>query len=443
MNDIASSQGFPGTGEGDILARHRHGGTGHRISIFIFPAQEFIILDRVRDFNCDRISLAVVIVIRRRGRTSGCRSVILVSHLVLLLPDCIQGIDTALNALIVDDVAVPSTELSFGCTRIRRPAQELIPIPGEAQLFCSFQGHSLIVGNVLCHSVAIRPRAAVGIINQGGGGSLVAPLGGEHNLILFIGPVSGNQQLIARLIDGIHTIKLPAQEYLAIRGCQASGALHICKGLLRIALAILRNGAFPFTRRIYNRKFLITGVVGVEGDIITNFGIKIEGCIDVSILGGPAVPGIPLGDFDLRKQIFTDLRAIGDGNGLRCTCSGHGQVDGSGHVRSAPLGVDRDVVSGHLFTGELKLSLARLIQIPTLESIIFRNPSGSLWLCAIVADICFVLNLLTRSTASVDEGQLIVISSIVERGTVIIGMLLCTWPLRNKSKAHQGIAVFL
>ena len=377
MNDIASSQGFPGTGEGDILARHRHGGTGHRISIFIFPAQEFIILDRIRGLNLDSVSRTVVPGIRGEFRTSGCRSVILVSHLVLLLPDCIQGIDTALNALIVDDVAGTSL---VACSRrilIGGPALELIAIPSKAKVLSRLQFHGFIVGNIFRRGFA---RSIVGMINQGGGRSLVAPDRIEGDDMIVVSQGFRNQQLITRQIGFVAAIRrrVPAQEYLAIRGSQRIRRFHIRIRLIGIESIIRWCLATTTIGIIYYGELCIAGVVGVEGDILGQLGVKVKGSIDVSILGSPAVPGILVLKIDVRRLILIQLRLIdgfteGNNNLLSFTITSHGQVDGSGHARSCPLGVDRNVLRWHCTAELVRLTCKLSVIIPSCEFVVFLN----------------------------------------------------------------------
>ena len=352
------------------------------------------------------------------------------------LPHSVESIDAV---LVVDNIVSLSRKFSFGCSRILRPAQELIPIPSKAKVLSRLQFHGFVVGNI--HRLG-SAYAAVGIINQGGGRSLVAPdrIEGD-NVADSISSL--DLHLIARVI-GITTavgLRVPVEENCVFN---VAAVLDVSIAVFLVGLFVRGGSSTNAIQVILHAEYFIADKVRIDGSIHMDLLIHVEGNKGtIRILRGPAVEGVAFTVINLRQFALVNHTAQRNFQNSGITRSVHGYVNGDLHFRRCPLGVDCDVVSGHLFTVELKLSLARLIQIPTLESIIFRNPSGSLWLCAIVADICFVLNLLTRSTASVDEGQGIVFSSIVELGAVITVMLLCTWPLRNKSKAHQGIAVFL
>ena len=424
MNDIASSQGFPGTGEGDILARHRHGGTGHRISIFIFPAQEFIILDRIRGLNLDSVSRTVVPGIRGEFRTSGCRSVILVSHLVLLLPDCIQGIDTALNALIVDDVAGTSL---VACSRrilIGGPALELIAIPSKAKVLSRLQFHGFIVGNIFRRGFA---RSIVGMINQGGGRSLVAPDRIEGDDMIVVSQGFRNQQLITRQIGFVAAIRrrVPAQEYLAIRGSQRIRRFHIRIRLIGIESIIRWCLATTTIGIIYYGELCIAGVVGVEGDILGQLGVKVKGSIDISILCSPAVPGVFI---LIQSRLVSIQRRLFDGftvenDNLRCIAStSHGQVNGSSYLRSSPLGVQNQVARRHGGTFEHKLRPIQtsLSSVPTLERELFINSIGTVRDKIGPADVGFELvGIRLYSRIMIVKSKLIRVSCVIEPNIVV------------------------
>ena len=336
-----------------------------------------------------------------------------------LLPDGIQGIDAA---LVVDNIVFPSLKFSRRRTGIRRPAQELKAIPAKAQILSRLQSYGFIVGNILRLCSAY---AAVGMINQGGSRSLVAPLGIEDNLILVIGTDLSNQQLVARLVDGIHTIKLPAQEHLALRSLQRICRPYLRKGLVGISSAVHWNCAAAAVGVIHHGKFRIAGVVGVEGNILGQLGVKVKGSIDISILCSPAVPGVFI---LIQSRLVSIQRRLFDGftvenDNLRCIAStSHGQVNGSSYLRSSPLGVQNQVARRHGGTFEHKLRPIQtsLSSVPTLERELFINSIGTVRDKIGPADVGFELvGIRLYSRIMIVKSKLIRVSCVIEPNIVV------------------------
>ena len=232
--------------------------------------------------------------------------------------------------------------------------------------------------------------------------------------------------LVAGLIDGAATGGgTPAQEHLIRGRGQGAGGHDVRVGTVGIGLGIHRYGAAAAVGIISNGEGLVAGVVGIEGNIAVNQGVEVEGdVIALSVPGGPASPGVALGNGDSGKILLVDLGAVGNGNVLG-SAAGHGQIDSAHKLRRGPLGVDGDILGRHGAGEHIRLALPQLIIVPAHELILrgdARRTGGG------VGHIGDVLLVLLRNRVFyrtiVDKFDLIGVTVVVElRAAVRISVL--------------------
>ena len=306
------------------------------------------------------------------------------------------------------------------------PAAKIIAIVFKAQVSDTYKLNFLVVvvgaaGSNIC--------AVVGVIGQGNLRGFFAPDGVEGD----VGVMDGN--LVAGLIDGAAAyLGTPAQEHLALGGGQRGSGHDIGVGAVGIGLGIHRHISGAIGAVVGDGKGLVAGVVGVKGNIAANFRIEVEGGVDIvgssSAPHSPVSPGVAIGNSDRGEILLVDLGAIGDLDGLRAIAL-YGQIGSSGNGRRSPLGVEHQVAAGHGSAGpvELRASRAALGGVPAGERIGFRDSRGLGGRIVLTADIRFVVNILDGfMVVAIDEGQVILITSVVEVYIVVYTFFTRTVP---------------
>ena len=202
------------------------------------------------------------------------------------------------------------------------------------------------------------------------------------------------------------TCSIPSQEHLVSRGSNSVCILDIGIGAIFVSSAVC-NLAAAVVDIIYNGECFLAGVVGVQGDVLGQLGIKIEGFVIFSFSGSPAVPGIliliQVGLVSIQCRLINGC-AISKRECYRTFGTFHCQVNSSRNLRRCPLGVDGNVLSRHGLASKVILCLECLVQIPALELIVAGDSSRSIRLLAVTADIRLILDRLAGRTAQVDEG---------------------------------------
>ena len=153
------------------------------------------------------------------------------------------------------------------------------------------------------------------------------------------------------------------------------------------------------------------------------------------------MPGVTFRRSNLQalQPLLINFRAIGDCLNLRLPIARHSQINRSIHLRGSPFGIYRHILCGHDFATEVICLLEFLVQVPSLERIVFRNTRRSLRYCTVTADIRFILNRMRIRSPLIDAGQGIIVTCVVEHSSVVIGIQRGTV---NKRKTNQRVTVF-
>ena len=351
----------------------------------------------------------------RGGSGGGCTGVG-IGHLeVHLLPDCIERI----GALVVHDDGIAGLIFRSSRGGVLAPAHEGIAGAGEVQgsVIVVLQLDGFVVQVILRRDSS---GAAVGIVGQGRECGLVAPDGVEGD----VGDMDGN--LVAGLIDGAAVfLGTPTQEHLALGGSQVGSGHDIRVGTVGIGLGVRGRGADAAVGVISDFEGLVAGVVGIEGNIAENPGVKVKGdVVALFVLGSPTAPGVASGHFCFglvgRQRGFVDGRTVGDLDGSRIN-SIHSQVRSTGNGRRGPLGVDGDILGRHSAGEDIGVALAQLIVIPALELVLRRNTRRKGGLVRHIGDVCLILpcKRLFYGTV-VNKLNLVAVTVIVETDRIAI-----------------------
>ena len=272
-------------------------------------------------------------------------------------PDSIEGIiPMAVNEN--GHVAIETVALAI---RLGIPARQRVAPTGEGRAAQRGNGGVIFMGD-RCGGLAVRRLAAIAIIGQGDGGGRIPPLGGE-------GHIAGNGQLIAGLLDFVRAPHPPADEHLACRRGEPGGGLHIRFRAAGIAPRVL-NRARALARVVGYLILVFVDIVGIQLNILVNFGVEIKGRVNIAVLGRPGneLPAVAFRRCRRGEIVRVDRTAVGDGN--RCAAIAcHGDVGSARHRRRCPLGVDGDILGGH-FAGEHMEHLSGGVVIPALEGIV-------------------------------------------------------------------------
>ena len=282
------------------------------------------------------------------------------------LPHSVESIDAV---LVVDNIVSLSRKFSFGCSRILRPAQELIPIPSKAKFLSRLQLHGFIVGNIFRRGFA---RSVIGSINQSCGGSLVAPDRIEGDDV--IDSISSlDLHLIARVI-GITTavgLRVPVEENCVFN---VAAVLDVSIAVFLVGLVVRGGSSINVIQVILHAEYFIADKVRIDGSIHMDLLIHVEGNKGtIRILRGPAVEGVAFTVINLRQFALVNHTAQRNVQNCGFTRSVYGYVNGDLHFRRCPLGVDRNVVGRHGLARKVILGLKCFIQIPALEGIVFSH----------------------------------------------------------------------
>ena len=332
-----------------------------------------------------------------------------------LLPDGIQGIDAA---LVVDNIAFPSLKFSRRRTGIRRPAQELIPIPSKAKVLSRLQFHGFVVGNI--HRLG-SAYAAVGMINQGGSRSLVAPdrIEGD-NVADSISSL--DLHLIARVIGSTTAVvlRVPVQENCVFN---VAAVLDVSIAVFLVELVVRGGSSTNAIQVILHAEYFIADKVRIDGSIHMDLLIHVEGNKGtIRILRGPAVEGVAFTVINLRQFVRVNHTAQRNFQNSGITRSVHGYVNGDLHFRRCPLSVQNQVARRHGGTFEHKLRpiQASLSSVPTLEFKQRINSTGAGWDEIGPADISFVLvGIRLYSHIIIVKFKLIRVSCVIEPNIVV------------------------
>ena len=272
-------------------------------------------------------------------------------------PDSIEGI----IPMAVNENGRAAIETVALAIRLGIPARQRVAPTGEGRAAQRGNGGVIFMGD-RCGGLAVRRLAAIAIIGQGDGGGRIPPLGGE-------GHIAGNGQLIAGLLDFARALHLPADEHLACRRGEPGGGLHIRFRAAGIAPRVL-NRARAFARVVGYLILVFVDIVGIQLNILVNFGVEIKGRVNIAGLGRPGneLPAVAFRRCRRGEIVRVDRTAVGDGN--RCAAIAcHGDEGSARHRRRCPLGVDGDILGGH-FAGELMERLSGGVVIPALEGIV-------------------------------------------------------------------------
>ena len=175
-------------------------------------------------------------------------------------------------------------------------------------------------------------------------------------------------QLVVGLVFDIPVRRFrPAEEHLALGNGEGVGP-HVGVRAGRILLRIINGGAAVGIR--YGVAVLI-GIVGVELDVVINFGAEVEGDVSVALLGRPADKRPALARRLLRRgEIFlVDGAAVGDGEILLSAGAFHGDVGNAADRGRCPVGVHRDVLRAHR-AGEAVDMLSGRVVVPAEEDVV-------------------------------------------------------------------------
>ena len=272
-------------------------------------------------------------------------------------PDSIEGI----IPMAVNENGRATIETVALAIRLGIPARQRVAPTGEGRAAQRGNGGVIFMGD-RCGGLAVRRLAAIAIIGQGDGGGRIPPLGGE-------GHIAGNGQLIAGLLDFARALHLPADEHLACRRGEPGGGFHIRFRAAGIAPRVL-NRARALARAVGYLILVFVDIVGIQLNILVNFGVEIKGRVNIAGLGRPGneLPAVAFRRCRRGEIVRVDRTAVGDGN--RCAAIAcHGDVGSARHRRRCPLGVDGDILGGH-FAGELMERLSGGVVIPALEGIV-------------------------------------------------------------------------
>ena len=407
----------PGAGEGYVLVGHGEGAVGH-LGVGRGPAGEGVAGKGGLIFHGHGVTVGAGLRGGGRGGSGGGCTGVGIGHLeVHLLPDCIERI----GALVVHDDGSVGQIFRFGSSTSGGPAEELVAGTGEAKFRIALQGDGFVVQVILLRRDS--SGAAVGIVGQGRECGLVAPDGIEGD----VGVMDGN--LVAGLIDGAAGGGgTPAQEHLALGGDQVGSGHDIGIGTVCIGLGILRLGAGAAVGVISDFEGLVAGVVGIEGNIVVDQGVEVEGGVDVvrsiSTPHSPASPGVALGHFlfgSLGREVsLVDLGAVRNGNVLGFV-AGHGQIGSAHKLRRGPLGVDGDILGRHSAGEDIGVALAQLIVIPALELVLRRNTRRTGGSVRNIGDICLIqFGDCLHQTTVVVEINVVAVAVVEELGACIV-----------------------
>ena len=302
------------------------------------------------------------------------------------------------------------------------PAREVVAGAGEAKGRVVLQQDFLVILMDVGLDFTV---AAVGIIDQVGAAGLIAPDGVEGD----VGVMDGN--LVAGLIDGAAAyLGTPAQEHLALGGGQLGSGHDIGVGPVGIVFLVLRDITRTAVGVISDFEGLVAGVVGIEGNIVVDQGVEVEGGVDVvgssSASHSPASPGVALGNSDRGQVVLVDLGAVGNGNGLG-VAAGHGQI-GSAHILGrSPLGVDSDVLGRHGAGEHILLALAQRIVVPAHELVLRGNTRRTAGSVGNIGDVCLILLFKRFFYGTViNKIDLVAVAVVVELGTAVAASILRT-----------------
>ena len=417
----------PAAGEGYVLVGHGEGAVGH-LGVGRGPAVEGIAGDGGGSGYFNRIIHGALCVLGDGGSVIGDNIAgVRIGDVELnLLPHGVEGI----GALVIHDDGSVGQIFRFGSSTIGGPAEELVAGTGEAKFLIALQGDGFVVQGVLRQGLSV---AAVGMVDQGRGGGGFAPDGVEGD----VGDMDGN--LVAGLIDGAAAyLGTPTQEHLALGGSQVGSGHDIGIGTVGIVFLVLRDITRTAVGVISDFEGLVAGVVGIEGNIAENPGVKVKGdVVALFILGGPASPGVALGNSDLREVVLIDLGAVGDGKFFRPTGARHGQVRSTDVGRRSPLGVDGDILGRHGAGELILLALPQLIIVPAHEGVLRRNFGRTGGGVGHIGDVCLILPCkrlfygtvvnkldLVAVTVIVETDRIAIVAITFELGTVrqIIGI---------------------
>ena len=345
-------------------------------------------------------------------------------------PDSIEGI----IPMAVNENGRAAIETVALAIRLGIPARQRVAPTGEGRAAQRGNGGVIFMGD-RCGGLAVRRLAAIAIIGQGDGGGRIPPLGGE-------GHIAGNGQLIAGLLRFDRAFHQPAPEHLARRRSQPGGGFHIRFRADGIPPLVL-NRARALARAVGYLILVFVDIVGIQLNILVNFGVEIKGCVNIAVLGRPGneLPAVAFGGDGGGQIIGVDGFAIGHVQRLALVVAGHHLEGNAGHLRRNPLGIHRDVLSRHLAVKGIRRALAQLIVIPAGEDIVLIHPGRNGRRIGHVgkALLVFLGNCVDR-IAVIDENDVVGVAGIIEFGVVVISAVARTLFI---GKACDGIFIFL
>ena len=316
------------------------------------------------------------------------------------------------------------------------PAHEGIARTGEG-VFDG--GNGVIIGDGV--NLLISALAAVGLIGQGDGRGTRAPHAGEGHIALDL-------VLIAGLV-GVLAIR-PAEEVLAVRRNQRIGRHQVGKTVFRILLAIRRSRHAVLAGYVGNGEGAVLGVIGIQGNIVINLGVNIEGVTGAVRSGTPAAPGITglvLHDRFLKGiQIISNRTTIGNVLDFIFSAANDRGKCLPSKGRLDPLSVDSYCLRRHLPASKnIFVSAFRRI-IPAGENIPFLacgririvKPLISFLRDNLLKQVGVLLYLITI----VDINNIIAIAGVVEFRAVIVASIRCA-DIRIACIAINIVALFI
>ena len=429
----------PGTDKVHVLARHGKA-TVRNCRVHGVPAIEGVAGHGGNSFDGHSAAGVMLrgggqLLIRASGHIAG---VSIADVEGLALPHCVEVV----RAVVVN------AHLTAGGILRRRigggsgPAEELVVLAaGQTGGDVVQHGHLRVV----LQGIGLRlVRVEVGVIDEGNRRVDAAVDGVQHHIL------RGNAHLVAGIIAGTGAVglRIPVEEHAVFRRGHAGGRLNVGKAALGVLLGIRGSGAGAAVQVVGHGKALGAGVVGVQLDVAVDAGIEVEGGVHIVAFGAradaPAAPGITLGNFHVGQRTLVNGLAVCNLNGFGANAF-HGQVRHAAYGRREPVRVEHQVAAGHggAFPVELRAGSAACRGIPPGEFIAVRNAGWPVGGVILAADIRFVVDILNDLlVVAVDEGQVILITGIVEIYIIIIvAALAVILRLRLFGKSSQFLLI--
>ena len=270
----------------------------------------------------------------------------------------------------------------------------------------------------------------VAVIRDGHSGSLVAPDGVQ---IHVAGDLDGTIGIVRRA--GAVRIGVPAQEDLAAIG--EGVGIHRGKDVLGIDHLIVGNGFVGFGVAVVGHRVpAVIAYLGVQVIILVDLGVEVEGR---SVLLHPAQEGFAFRQLEGGYAITADGAVLGN--------LAEGMENGTIHLiyrhrvgGSHPLGVQGNVLRGHLAGEDIGAAFAQFVVIPAGERI-------ALFACGCSGGVVGIRNGLLklpgngllRSTI-VHKHDVIAVAGVIELGVVVASAVPGSFLV---GEAGDGILILL